>query len=51
MNNIMTEPVNIDGVSTTTRRPVYVRIPDPPVRLLGQQDVTVTVAIVSEDIK
>jgi len=45
INSLVTEPVNIDGVSTTTRRPVYVHLPDPPIRLVGRQDVAVTVAI------
>ncbi len=48
MNSIVTEPVNINGASTTTRLPVYLHLPDPPVRLLGQQDAAVTVAIAPE---
>lgn len=47
INSIVTEPVNIDGASTTARRPVYLHLPDPPVRLLGSQDVVVTVTIVA----
>lgn len=51
ITNIKTEPVNIDGVSTTTRRPVYLHLPDAPVRLVGQQDVTVTVSIAPVEVK
>ncbi|MFB3903108.1 MAG: CdaR family protein [Acidobacteriota bacterium] len=46
IHGIATESVNIDGVSTTTRRLVYLHLPDPPVRLAGRQDVTITVEIV-----
>jgi len=47
IDSVVTEPINIDGVSTTTRRAVYLHLPDPPVRLVGPQDVFVTVTVVA----
>ncbi len=47
IKSIVTEPVNIDGASRTARRPVYLHLPDPPVRLVGPQDMVVTVTIVA----
>jgi YbbR domain-containing protein len=46
IKSIFTEPVNIGGASATMRSPVYLHLPDPPVRLVGSQDVVVTVTIV-----
>jgi len=47
IKSVLTEPVNIDGASATERRPVYLHLPDSPVRLAGPQDVVVTVTIVA----
>jgi len=46
---VLTEPFNIDGVSATTRRQVYLHLPEPPVRQVGQASVTVTVTVVPEE--
>ncbi|RPI27805.1 MAG: hypothetical protein EHM61_07245 [Acidobacteria bacterium] len=48
ISRVLTEPVSIEGTSTTVRRDVYLHLPDPPVRLAGSQVVMVTVTIVAD---